>query len=87
MRVVHLLCFINVAHILTAFEFASTIGRVTVTVTVTVVHFHVVTYASLALEFLATLWTFVCLPHTLNLQVRAVCFLILVSAFMSLFQG
>jgi hypothetical protein len=86
MLAVPLLCVINVAYSLTAFEFAFTIliaGRVTLTV----VLFHVLIHVVLEPDFFGTICTLVGVLHTLNLQVRAVCFLILVSAFMSLFQG
>jgi hypothetical protein len=75
---VRLLFLKNVAHSITAFEFACTI-------TLTVVPSHVATYVLLAPDSLLTNFTLVGGLHTLNL--KAVCFLILVSAFMSLFQG
>jgi hypothetical protein len=93
MHAVRLVCGINAAHSITAFEFAFTIlhaghGRVvTLTVVLSHVHIHVV----LAPDYFATTChcTLEGFIHTLNL--RAVCFkfLILVSAFMSLqvFQG
>jgi hypothetical protein len=82
MSLVRLVCFINVTHILTAFEFACTIlnaGRV--------VPFHVLIHVVLASDSLLAICTFVGVLRTLNLQVNAVCFLILVSAFMSLYHG
>jgi hypothetical protein len=81
MLAVRLVCFINVTHILTAFEFACTIlnaGRV--------VPFHVLIHVVPASDSFLTIRTFIGVLRILNLQVNAVCFLILVSAFMSLYH-
>jgi hypothetical protein len=81
MPAVLLVCFINLTHILTAFEFACTIlneGRV--------VPFHVLIDVVHAPHSFLTIRTFVGVLRILNLQVYAVCFLILVSAFMSLYH-
>jgi hypothetical protein len=73
-----------VTHILTAFEFACTIlfaGPVRV------VPSHVLIHVVIAPDSLLTICTFVGVRRTLDLQVNAVCFLILVSVFMSLHHG
>jgi hypothetical protein len=68
-------------HILTAFEFACTILNAG---PVRVVPSHVLIHVVIAPDSLLTICTFVGGCRTLDLQVNAVCFLILVSAFMSL---
>jgi hypothetical protein len=48
---------------------------------------HVVIHVLLAPDSFLTICTFVDVLRTLNLQIKAVCFLILVLAFMSLYHG
>jgi hypothetical protein len=87
MPVVRLVCFKNVTHFLTAFAFACltifNAGRVVLSHVAS----HVASHVLPAPESFLTIWTLVGVLRTLNLQVKAVCFLILVSAFMSLYDG
>jgi hypothetical protein len=77
MLVVILVIFKNVIHTLTAFKFACSILHAG---PLRVVPSHVLIHVGIAPDSLLTIWTFVDARRTLDLQVNAICFLILVSA-------
>jgi hypothetical protein len=77
MIAVMLVTFKKATHTLTAFKFACSILHAG---PLRVVPSHVLIHVGIAPDSLLTIWTFVDARRTLDLQVNAICFLILVSA-------